>query len=158
MGGPSYIWALLRVVALEIAHGCASSALNRTESTRIGSRVAQDAESLAVIVNLRSAVCDAAQMRQFASSCMKSHDFDALINIREPALLGTPSRAADCIKTAPSRKTAGEEGDRAKAAAAIAGAWAGQTLKCPRATASRPRGAAHGARRERGHPASAKPL
>ncbi|KGV76004.1 putative addiction module killer domain protein [Burkholderia pseudomallei MSHR4299] len=56
------------------------------------------------------------------------------------------------MKTAPSRKTAGEEGDRAKAAAAIAGAWAGRTLKCPRATASRPRGAAHGARRDAATP------
>lgn len=35
------------------------------------------------------------------------------------------------MKTAPSRKTAGEEGDRAKAAAATAGAQAGRTLKYP---------------------------
>lgn len=43
------------------------------------------------------------------------------------------ARAEDerCTKSAPSRKTAGEEGDRAKAAAATAGAQAGRTLKYP---------------------------
>lgn len=99
-----------------------------------------------------------ASAHQFAPSRIKMHESTTMWSCRAPSPVG--ARAADngCMKTAPSRKIAGEEGDRAKAAAAIAGAWAGRTLKCPRATASRPRGAAHGARRERGHPASAKPL
>lgn len=42
------------------------------------------------------------------------------------------------MKTSPSRKTAGEEGDRAKAVATIAGAWAAgpSNAPCDRATAS----------------------
>lgn len=52
-------------------------------------------------------------------------------NRPEPTPVGARAEDKRCMKTAPSRKTAGEEGDRAKAAAAIAGAWAGRTLKCP---------------------------
>lgn len=52
-------------------------------------------------------------------------------NCGDSAPVGARTAAAQCMKTAQSRKTAGEEGDRAKAAAAIADAWTGRTLKYP---------------------------
>lgn len=62
---------------------------------------------------------------------MKTHEFATMRNRAKPAPVGARALGGECMKTAPSRKPAGEEGDRAKAAAATAGVQAGRTLKYP---------------------------
>lgn len=77
---------------------------------------------------------------------IKAHEFATKRNRRKPVRVGGRAAGDGCMKSAPSRKTAGEEGDRAKAAAATAGAWAALALIYRRTAASRPHGAARCAR------------
>ncbi|KGV15007.1 hypothetical protein X887_1167 [Burkholderia pseudomallei MSHR4375] len=79
-------------------------------------------------------------------------------NCGDSAPVGARTAAAQCMKTAQSRKTAGEEGDRAKAAAAAC--WCGRVG--PSNAPVQPR---HGLAESlaaldpnAGHPANAKPL
>ncbi|KGW18741.1 hypothetical protein X899_6007 [Burkholderia pseudomallei TSV 25] len=72
-----------------------------------------------------------AAAHQIAPPRIKTHESVTMWNCGDSAPVGARTAAAQCMKTAQSRKTAGEEGDRAKAAAAIADAWTGRTLKYP---------------------------
>ncbi|KGD37409.1 hypothetical protein DP44_1582 [Burkholderia pseudomallei] len=89
---------------------------------------------------------------------MKTHEFATMRNRAKPAPVGARALGGECMKTAPSRKTAGEEGDRAKAAAAAC--WCGRVG--PSNAPVQPR---HGLAESlaaldpnAGHPANAKPL